>query len=884
MKNGFKCLLLLVACTGLMQAQQVVNLGKTPWKFAKVEPKINNITPELIAFNKAEEYTKLFDGKNETSYNLDRNHSPILIDLGKPRLLSRLKIKFNQGIKVVGYKIEGSVDRGSSWTVLTDYLKDPQTCLFERHEEMGTIGSTVGYIQRIDGAYINPSISGLYQYLRLTVIQDKDKQAQMEPLGIKGIDVFVEDGQPENDYKKITALDFDDHAWKTVGLPHCFNDSDSYLNHPSAPIWKGSVWYRSKFKLNGKDKNKRFYLEFKAIGIAASVYVNGHFMPGNTAVPQPGAVTHIGCFIPFIVDITNQVVFDRENILSVQISNASNSFFTWPNFGVWEAFGMGWGGIYSDVNLLIENEIHIPGNAFSASNEWGTYNAVKEADEQQAQLVFQTNIKNTGKKDKQLTLAIQLLDAKGKIVQTVRSVVASIHGATKFVENGMSINKPTLWYPNNSEYGKPYLYTVRRILSEGKRVLDQKEEVLGIRTIRWDDDYCYVNGKKQILQGFGHRNMYPALGCAIPEELQWKDIAYIAQCGGNTLRIGHTPPLPGFIEACDEYGIMLILNSGDNEWALKDEPANTYKREYDRNAILAFRNHPSVIVWESNNGLAKDGAIYYPSYTFEIAKKYDPINTRIILNRDWYPPEWDKKNRVLVGFTNGFTKINGSPSLNAEVYGANWEGRASWNIARFDYENEKRFTQWYVDNYLADLTNKACGWLDWMLAETQGESYTIYLNGKANQKSLGSCAMDANRIPKLKYRVFEKALWIPFETKPGVTLQSTWDFDYPVQNIDVWSNCPYVEVLVNNRSYGIKENGLKTKRLTWENLVWKKGCVLARGLDKDRKVCCNDTLYSSEAPYSIQLVLEPLLVKPDGGMFSRKANGSDVAIITAKVV
>ena len=31
-------------------------------------------------------------------------------------------------------------------------------------------------------------------------------------------------------------------------------------------------------------------------------------------------------------------------------------------------------------------------------------------------------------------------------------------------------------------------------------------------------------------------------------------------------------------------------------------------------------------------------------------------------------------------------------------------------------------------------------------------------------------------------------------------------------------------------------------------------------------------------------MLEPLLVKPDGGMFSRKANGSDVAIITAKVV
>ena len=35
---------------------------------------------------------------------------------------------------------------------------------------------------------------------------------------------------------------------------------------------------------------------------------------------------------------------------------------------------------------------------------------------------------------------------------------------------------------------------------------------------------------------------------------------------------------------------------------------------------------------------------------------------------------------------------------------------------------------------------------------------SIYLNGKRNQKSLGSCAMDGNRFPKLKYRIYQNVL------------------------------------------------------------------------------------------------------------------------------
>ena len=240
--------------------------------------------------------------------------------------------------------------------------------------------------------------------------------------------------------------------------------------------------------------------------------------------------------------------------------------------------------------------------------------------------------------------------------------------------------------------------------------------------------------------GIGNRNIYPGLGAAVPAALRWQDIAYIAECGGNAFRVGHQPPFAEAFQACDVYGILLIVNSGDNEWALKNEPAKTYKREYDRDAIIAFRNHPSVVIWESNNGLAYEGDKYLPSYTLEEVKKWDYIQPRLVLNRDGYPLEWDEKEPIVIGYTNRYEKVQGHPSLNTEVYGTNWNGQPSWCIARFDYDNEKQFSQAYVQDYLHDLDRQACGW---MLAETYGEGYTIYLNGMRNQKSLGSCAMDA---------------------------------------------------------------------------------------------------------------------------------------------
>ncbi|MFP3435146.1 hypothetical protein SB781_35885, partial [Paraburkholderia sp. SIMBA_061] len=83
---------------------------------------------------------------------------------------------------------------------------------------------------------------------------------------------------------------------------------------------------------------------------------------------------------------------------------------------------------------------------------------------------------------------------------------------------------PNLWYPNNSIYGKPYLYRVIHSVSIDGVVVDTTESPLGIRTITWDQNFPIINGHPHYLWGASGRYDYPALGSAVPPELQWRDL------------------------------------------------------------------------------------------------------------------------------------------------------------------------------------------------------------------------------------------------------------------------------------------------------------------------------------------------------------------------
>lgn len=888
----FICLftLLNINCT---IARDVISLGNSPWKFTKVIPSTRNIASQcqfIISGNY--DAGNMTDNDMNTGCEFSPDEKPsIIINTGKTKNITYVICKFkNTDVEKVFYKLESSDRIDDGWRNIIDRLNNPITSSYKEIETIAEVENTVGHTRRKVFAFINEGIkkpwnppTQSYDFIRLIFNGVQDKDGNNLPLEISEIEVLVDEDISHMLPEIVTKKGYDDNNWQTVGIPHCYNDMDTYLNDSEVAMWTGEAWYRKQLFVDKKYKGRRIFLEFQGVNTGSTIYVNGKAKKGNTQVQQPGDVTHVGCFIPFAVDITDDVVYGSTNTLAVRVSNANNSFFTWPGFGNFTPFGMGWGGIVCPVSMVVTNNIHIPLNVYSVLGKWGTYNATIYAKGDKAGLRFQTRVDNVGSVLKNITLQTLLLDAEGNEVARLTSSKQIRNNNFVEFDQELILQNSTLWYPNSSLYGKPYLYTIiRNVLDKGK-IIDTYSEKFGIRVISWDGDYCYVNGKKHLLNGFGYRNIYPALGSAMPTDIIWKDVSHIAACGANTLRVGHLPPSREMMDACEEFGIMQMLNSGDDEWALKNEPAKTYKAEYDRNIIIAYRNYASVAIWESNNGLAYEGDKYMPMKTLEMVEKWDSLQPRAVLNRDGYIVEWDKSKPLIVGYSNRYSKVDGCPSINTEVYGANWEGRACWNAARFDYENEKKLSNWYVNNYIEDLDNKACGWIDWMLAETQGEGYTTYLNGKHHQKSLGSSAMDANRFPKLKYRIYQNALWVPYEIRPGVALQSHWNLSN-VQDIDAWSNCPYVEMFVNDRSYGIRSPHPKTKHCKWENLIWQKGKVRVVGLDADKKPVCEEFIETAEEPYAIELKVEEPCMTPSGNIFTPKTNGSDVIIITARIV
>src|SRR5271170_6311447 len=81
------------------------------------------------------------------------------------------------------------------------------------------------------------------------------------------------------------ATTFDDSTWADVGIPHTWNDADTFVNGESGggTMVGGVNWYRKHFTLDSSYANRKILVEFEGVHIGAQVFVNGTFMPGNSA-------------------------------------------------------------------------------------------------------------------------------------------------------------------------------------------------------------------------------------------------------------------------------------------------------------------------------------------------------------------------------------------------------------------------------------------------------------------------------------------------------------------------------------------------------------------------------------------------------------------------
>jgi beta-galactosidase len=708
--------------------------------------------------------------------------------------------------------------------------------------------------------------------------------------------------------------------WTQVGVPTDANIWRSFINQPSGG-GQGSVcgqnnWYRLHFKVASAYANSKIMVEFEGAHTGAQVYINGTLLPGISAVTANAQASHVVGFVPFIVDLTPYITADgaTDNVLSISVSRG-NSWFEDPQFSEVFRFGQAMAGLFRPVKMYITNKVHIPTNIYSNQKTWGTYVATvsevastsSTAQAASAVVQVETNVLNETTSAQVVTLTTQIVDATGNVVATGAPLTQTINpmtagnfpssAAPMFTEQ-ITVNNPWLWYPNNSTYGIPYMYTVNHIVSVNGAVVDVAQSPLGIRTITWNTNTPIFNGYPMNLWGASGRYDYPGLGSSVPEEQQWRDLSLLAAEGGNIWRPGHSTTSEEFVNAADAYGIMIDQPSGDNEEAFANPTADmvTLKQELHRDMIIRDRSHPSILDWESNNGTMEESV---GTPLLSINSMWDPINTRIAADRT---P--DPVNGYLLGCTlegcevSVKSQFENNPAWGAEYWGTGTARGLAWNY-------ELAFVAPFLNNWRQGREAGAMGMAQWYMADTPGETgqyveagSSTTAPGNANEvRSLGASSMDQNRFPKLLYYAYEAA-WTPFSIKPVISLAGHWNLSSGNVQVNAFSNCPSVKLLVNGAQQGAIEtpnpwtsndeaNQTQTATLipfqtSWV-VPWVSGTVTAECLDQSGTVVATDSRTTAGPESKIVLTLVPELTKPSGTAFEVTANGSDAAFVTATI-
>lgn len=373
------------------------------------------------------------------------------------------------------------------------------------------------------------------------------------------------------------------HKWEEVSLPHT-----AFPEPPenSAGQWTGICWYRKLYRPEKRQRHRHTGLLFDGAMNDAIIYLNG---------AEIGR--HTGGFLPFYVNLTDDLEYGRENEILVRLDNRESPF---GSFGK-EASEQGFrwhSGLYRNVNLYVTDRLHITTYAQStAPLGGGIITGVRDVSRESATMTVSAHISNDDRTPASFRMKNELLDAAGLEVASSLSELTELEpGQSIRLMTRMIVMQPALWTPET-----PFLYTVRTtLLTENGSVIDTRETRTGIRTVRISPDRrLLLNGQPVTIEATDRRQEYPYIGLALSDDASYRDAFKIREAGFNTVRSLCCPPSPAFLNACDELGLMVIEGIPGLNYGRDSLSAGAAVHEME---ILCRRdrNHPSVVIWETS--------------------------------------------------------------------------------------------------------------------------------------------------------------------------------------------------------------------------------------------------------------------------------------------
>ncbi len=388
--------------------------------------------------------------------------------------------------------------------------------------------------------------------------------------------------QDSANMNKILPGNFPNHKWEDVTLPHT-----AFIEPLVAADkqWTGICWYKKLYRAPHRDRHHHSGLLFDGVMNNAIIYLNGAEI-----------ASHSGGYVPFYVDLTNDLNYGRENEILVRVDNRENPSIP-PGKPLSELDFLYYSGIYRNVSLLVTDKLHITSVPEADTLlGGGVITGYREVSDDAATVIVSVQVRNDDRIPRSFYLKNTLLDAAGTEVSgSLSEKIEMEPGLSRRLISEIRVMQPALWSPE-----KPFLYTLRTELQSDKNVINCNETSIGIRSVKITPDKgLLLNDIPIAVTGTNRHQEYPYLGYALSDNASYRDAYKIKEAGFNFVRCSHYPPAPAFLDACDELGI-LVMDAIPGWQFMGDSLFCELSLRDARLMCRRDRNHPSIVMWESS--------------------------------------------------------------------------------------------------------------------------------------------------------------------------------------------------------------------------------------------------------------------------------------------
>ena len=561
--------------------------------------------------------------------------------------------------------------------------------------------------------------------------------------------------------------------------------------------------------------------------------------------------------------------------------------------------------------MVVSEDAHVP--------VWGTQVTTPVITDSFAHVHLNTTWVMPGEKDvASYRIVTEIKDANGKMVSREEEPLSKFDN--KVFSQDFVVENPVLWTPET-----PYLYMAESKIYEGNELKDEYKTSFGIRSIKIiPDKGFFLNGKRTQFKGVCNHHDLGPLGAAVNDAAIRRQIRVLKDMGCNAIRTSHNMPAPELVKACDEMGMMVMVETFD-EWATA-KCANGYHKLFDQwvekdlvNVLRHYRNNPSVVMWCVGNEVSDqwngDLGPKLSRRLQDICHREDP--TRPVTQGMDIPDAVVNNNMAAVMDVPGF---NYRPHKYQENYkklpqqiilGSETASTLS-SRGIYKFPVTRAWMKKYEDHQASSYDVESCGWSNlpeddfiqhedlpycigefvWTGFDYLGEPTPYYTDWPSHSSLFG--IVDLAGLPKDRYYLY-RSHWNKKEETLHILPHWNWKGrEGEITPVFVYTNYPSAELFINGKSQGRRTKDLSVTvdnsadsvsmmnfkrqqryRLMWMDTKYEPGVVKVVAYDENGNAVAQKEMYTAGEPHHLELVPDRTLLKADG---------KDLCFVTVKVV